>query len=1071
MPKRLLSLVAGSLLSACLIFGQGNTGSIVGTVTDASDAIVPGARITLTNTRTGVQATTNSDGSGNYLFNFVQPGTYSVEAESPGFKRFSRTNITLEMFRQLRIDIAMETGVVTETVTVAAETPLLETETGALSSTIENRQVLALPTLSRNPQDFRLLVPGIVQRGGNTVAQGGLVRKDPYYIDGAHSSNHVWAGNPVNPNPDVINEFKVLLNSFSAEFGQTSGSVMQATTKSGTNEIHGTLFEFLQNDRLNAGNYFTQTRPIIRRNQFGGTVGGPIVRNKTFFFGAAQVTTQRGTSAFNNLTVPTAAHRAGDFSQLRNVAGRPVTIFDPMTTQDGTNLRSPFPGNVIPASRFSPAALNIQQLYPAPLVNTDFANYTFFGTVKNDNFEYDIKVDHNFSENDKIFVRYSGRTTDSSPATPFPDPRAGGRNPGQLGFGQTINHSRQVVANYVKVFSPTVTNNLHLGWFQTYPKRTVAGYGEVSTNSLGIFGLPNGDEKLGTPDMQFTNYAPLGSSGDTLFFELQNSNSIVNVTSMMKGKHSVRFGGEARQIRTDNFQPNPGTTRWIFAPIYTNQLNVPNTGWDYASFLLGLPQNFQYRIFPGMFKSRSWVYALFIQDDIRVTRRLTVNLGLRWDAPLYYHEAENRSGTFDLNMGVYRQFGQDGFRRTPWNNDWNNFGPRVGFAYNVADKTVIRGGFGLFTVGTMSSGAFGFMPSDPIFADADAGRYGTTDQIRWRTTLDRVPYEPADKTGRNALSVIVHPEHNPMSYFSQWNFNVGREIAGNLIEIGYAGSKGTHLHYGAYNLNAIPVHLSPEARGRFIEPFVPYPQFPNGATSASWIGSSNYHSLQMKSERRFSYGLSYLAAFTFSKLINVGEEGYRDPVNNRDLDRGIAPDSAPYRFTLGYVYELPFGRGRQFLNRNRILDHAFGGWEVSGITTLQAGFPLTPGNNINTCACGPGVQNRPNVSGNPNLAKSERTMNRWFDTSVFSSPAQWTIGDAGRGLVWGPGLANWDMTVSKFFNFTERYRLQVRAEAYNLSNTPYFANPNTTAGAGVFGRITAVQNQPRLMQMALRFHF
>ena len=1068
--RHVLSLAALSLLVHPLVFGQGNSGSILGTVTDSSGGVVAAAKVSITNTRTGVKVDGASDNSGNYLFNFLSPGSYRVETEVAGFKKFSR-EVNLETGRQLRVDVAMETGAVTEVVNVAATTPLLETETGTLGGTIENRQVVSLPTLGRNPQDFRLLVPGVVQnRDGNTITQGGLVRKDPYYIDGAHSSSHVWSGNPVNPNPDVIQEFRIVTNSFSAEFGETSGGVMQSTTKSGSNEIHGSAFNFLRNDKLNAGNFYNHTRPIIRRNQYGGTIGGPVIKNRTFFFFDMQYTKQRGTAAFNNLTVPTTAFRAGDFSTLANVNGVPIAIFDPATTDSANNnRRTPFAGNLIPASRISNAAKNVQNLYPLPQVATNFANYSNFGSVKNDDYEYDLKIDHNFSDSDKFFARYSGRKTESTPASAFPNPDAGGRNPGQLGFGQSKNHGRQAVVNYVKIFSPTITTNFIAGWFQTFPKRLVAGYGKVSTDSLGIFGFPNGNDPLGTPDFQFTNYAPLGSSGDTLLFELQDSKSLVNQTSWVAGKHTIKFGGEARLIRTDNLQPNPGTTVWNFQPIYTNQVGVANTGWDYASFLLGMPRTLGYRIFPGYFKSRASVYALFLQDDIRVNRKLTINLGMRWDAPLYYHEAQDRSGVFDLDKGQYQQFGQNGFRRTPWKNDWNNFGPRFGIAYNPSEKTVIRAGFGLFSVGTMSSGAFGFLLSDPIFADADAGRYNSIDQITPRTTLDRVPYEPVDKLGRNALSVTIFPEDNPMSYFSQWNLNVQREVGGFLFEAGYAGSKGSHLQYGNYNLNAIPVDLSPQAQGRRIEPFVRYPQYPNGVNVATWIGSSSYHSLQLKSERRFSNGLTYLAAFTFSKLINTGENGYRDPLNNRNLDRGISLDSAPYRFTFSPVYELPFGRGRKFNIQSRALDAVAGGWELSAVATLQAGFPLNPGNSIDTCNCGSATY--PNVSRNPNLSKGERTEGRWFDTSAFSQPAQWTIGNAGRGIIWGPGQRNIDMTLSKNFAITERFRLQYRAEAYNLTNTPYFANPNVQNGNATFGRVTNVSNSARQMQMALKLYF
>lgn len=1080
------------LVAALACSAQTITSSIVGTVTDPSGAVVPNVTISVRNLDTGIRSSATTDNVGNYTVAQLPPGNYQVEAESTGFKKFVRQNVTLELTRQLRIDIQLETGALTETVTVEATTPLVETETGQMSMTVTTRELTALPSIGRNPQDFRLLTPGLaLNRDGNAVIQGGLVRKDPYYIDGAHSSNHVWSGNPVNPNPDVIAEFKVLTNSFSAEYGETSGGVMTSTTKSGTNELHGTLFEFFRNDKLNAGNYYTHTRPIIRRNQYGGTIGGPVIRNRTFFFFDMQFTKQRSAQAFNNLSVPTPAFKQGDFSSIlgaqvgTDALGRPVfrnQIFDPLNSRMVTNaagqqvlVREPFPGNRIPANRLSPAALKIQQLFPNPQTNADFANYNAFGSVKDDPTEWDLKGDHHFSESDKITARYSVRKTDLVPAQPFPDPRAGGGVPGVLGQGiYVINTARQAVFNHVHVFSPRATNSLHLGWFQTFPKRPVPGYGEVSTNSLGILGLPNGDDKLGTPDFQFTNFARLGATSDTLFFELQNSASLVNVASLVLERHNIRFGGEVRKIRTDNLQPNPGTTLWRFQPIFTDQRGISGTGFDYASFLLGLPAQMGYRIFPGYFKSRSSIYALFMQDDIRVSRKLTVNLGLRWDAPLYYHEAENRSGVFDLNKGEYIRFGTNGFRDTPWKNDWNNFGPRFGFAYSpFADsRTVIRGGYGIFAVGTMSSGAFGFLQSDPIFADADVGRYNTLDQVTWRTTLDRVPYEPADKTGRNATSVSIYPDDNPMSYFQQWNLNVQRQIQSVMVEVGYAGSKGTHLQYGAYNLNAIPLNLAAEARGRRIAPFIAYPQYPGGVTVQSWIGSSSYHSLQAKAERRFATGLGFLTAFTWQKLINVGEQGYRDPLGNRNLDRGISPDSAPFRLTSGFTYVLPFGAGHRWLQKG-IANSVLGGWELNGIATWQAGFPLTPGVSIDTCACANNA-NRPNALRDPNLPKSQRTTERWFDETAFTIPDLYTIGNAGRGLIWGPGQKNLDLVIGKRFGvprMREGTSLDLRGEFYNLTNTPYFNNPNVAIGTATVGRITSVSNVSRQVQIALKLLF
>jgi TonB dependent receptor len=1018
---------------------------------------------------------------------YLQPGQYTVEAEAPGFKRFVRQNINLELDRELRINISLETGQLTESVNVTAEAPLVQTETGALSTTVENRQVVNLPLLGRNPQEFKALSPGVVENGGDIVTNGGMVRKDPYYIDGAHSSNHVWGGTPVNPNPDVVSEIKVVTNSFSAEFGQTSGSVMLANTKSGTNEFHGTLFEFLRNDKLNAGNYYTHQRNVLRYNQFGGTVGGPIIRNKTFFFAGLQLTRQRGTTLFNNYTVPIDSFRQGDFSSVlggqlgTDALGRPVLrnqIFDPATTRTVRNaqgqdvvVRDPFPGNIIPQSRFSPAALKLQSYYPAPMTGATFANYNDFGSNITNQYAFDLKVDHNFSDSDKLMGRYSQNHNDQAMPQLFGTLIGGGTSSGIT----SKNTARQAVLNHVHVFGARTTNDLHLSYFRTFPHRYHAGYGEVGLEDFGIFGMPNGAEKLGTPLIDFnglTGAASLGSPSGALLIEKQESFAIVNIASLIRGRHTIKFGGEIRKLRTDNIQPQPNNGRFYFNNLFTDQRGFANTGVDYASFLLGLPYNYAYEMYPGFISPRTSVYAAFVQDDIRVTRKLTLNLGLRWDAPLYWHERMDRSGIFDLDQGRFVQFGTDGFRRTNWEQDFNNFGPRFGFAYSPFDggSTVLRGGYGMFTISQQGFGQSGGLPRQPIFADADAGRYNSVDQINPRLTLDQIPYEPADKTGSNARSVSIYPAKNPNAYFQQYNFNIQQQVGTFLFEVGYAGSRGVHLPYGNYNLNAIPVNLAAQARGRFIAPYVPYPQYPNGVTVNTSIGSSNYNSLQVKVERRFTSGLGFLAAYTFQKTMATGDAGYRDPLGNRDLDRGIEGNSAPHRFTLAYTYQLPFGKGRRWLNSGP-LTYALGGWEINGITTLQSGFPLTVSTAQNQCQCG--AINRANVSADPRLG-DEQSLDQWFNTSVFSIPEQFTIGNAGRGLFFGPGLTNFDVNIGKRFMipaFGEGSNLEFRGEFYNLTNTPYFSNPNTTLGQGTFGRITAVRGSSRQAQLALKFNF
>ena len=1086
-PLRLATL---AIAFAAALASQGINSSVVGTVTDQTGAVVPGVSITVTNVNTGVKSSAVTDGTGNYRVPHLQPGQYQVEASAPGFKRFARQNVTLEIDRELRIDVGLEAGQVTESVNVMAEAPLVQTETGALSTVVENRQVTNLPLLGRNPQDFKNLSPGVVRnRDGDVITNGGMVRKDPYYIDGAHSSNHVWSGTPVNPNPDVVSELKVVTNSFSAEYGQTSGSVMLANTRSGTNHFHGTLFEFLRNDKLNAGNYYTHARNVLRRNQFGGTVGGPILRNRTFFFGGLQLTRERGTTIFNNYTVPVDAFRRGDFSSVlgpqlgSDALGRPVyrnQIFDPLTTRTVRDaqgrdviVRDPFPGNVIPTSRFSPAALKLQSYFPQPKTGATFANYSDFGSNVTNQYALDLKVDHHISNNDKLMGRYSQNHNNSVMPQLFGTVIGGGTSSGTT----NTNTARQAVLNHVRVFGARTTNDLHLSYFRTFPHRYHAGYGEVGLEDFGIFGMPDGAQKLGTPLIDFTGtgaFASLGSPSGALLIEKQESFALVNITSLIRGSHTIKFGGEIRKLRTDNIQPQPNNGRFYFNNLFTDQRGFANTGFDYASFLLGLPYNFSYEMYPSFISPRTSVYALFVQDDIRVSRKLTLNLGLRWDAPLYWHERKNRSGIFDLDAGRFIQFGEDGFRRTNWEQDWNNFGPRFGFAYapfSGNNTTVLRGGYGIFSISQQGFGQSGGLPRQPIFADADAGRYNSIDQVNWRTTLDRIPYSPADKTGANAVAVSVYPAKNPVAYFQQWNFNIQQQVSNLLFEVGYAGSRGVHLPYGNYNLNAIPVDLAPEARGRFIAPYVAYPRFPNGVTVNTSIGSSSYHSLQAKVERRFSSGLGFLAAYTWQKTMAVGDLGYRDPLGNRNLDRGIEPNSAPHRFTIAYTYALPFGRGHRWLTGGP-LSQVLGGWELNGITTLQSGFPLTVTTSENRCQCG--SINRPDVSGDPRLSGEEQSVNQWFDTSVFTMPAQFTIGNAGRGLFFGPGLVNFDVNIGKRFvvpMLGEGANLEFRGEMYNATNTPYFANPNTVLGQGTFGRITGVSSQPRQVQLALKLNF
>ncbi len=1071
------------LIAFARLSGQTNTASIRGTASDPTGAVVPGAQVVLINTGTGVQSSVKTNESGEYLFEFLTAGSFRIEAQVAGFKKFVRENITLDLGRQLRIDVGLEPGQITETVNVAARAPLVDTENGALGTVVQNQMVTELPLLSRSPQSLVLLAPGVVNSSADgNITNGGVVRIDPYFIDGLDSSNHVWSGTPVNPNPDVIQEFKALTNSYSAEYGEASGAVMVATTKSGTNSFHGSAFEFLQNDAMNAGDFFAHSVANLRYNQYGGTFGGPVRKNKTFFFVDTQITRSKSSVALTNLTVPTAAFRAGNFSSLlgpqvgTDLQNRPAfqgQIFDPATqTQVGSTwIRDPFPGNIIPASRISPAAKLVQALYPLPQLAQNFNNFNAFGAATTDTNEWDVKVDHNFSDFNRITVRFSQHTQASQQPSAFGYAAGGGPQPGTLGPGNIISSpGRQAVVSFIHIFGPSATNDLNLGWQNQYPRRVIPGYGNISNLDLGIMGMPNASQKLGTPYFLFTNFEQLGATTDTTFQEWQTQDTLQDTFSLNHGNHNIRFGGWVRKLLTNNLQPGALNTAWTFNTDFTNQPGINGTGFDYASFVLGLPAAMTYSIFPDYFRSRASLYALFVQDDYHVTRKLTINVGLRWDAPTWYHEEQNRSGSFNLTQGQYVQFGTNGFRTTPWNNDWHNFDPRFGFAYNPlgTSKLVLRGGYGIFVVGTDSAGATGYMLTSPIFADSDQGRYTTVDQVHWLTTLDNIPYQPVDKTGKNSKSVTVYPANNSMGYIQQWNMNVQTEMKGILLEVGYVGTRGSHLPYGSYNYNAIPVALAPQAQGQFVAPYVPYPQYPQGVTIDTWIGSSDYNALQIKAERRYANGLAFVASYTHSKFIDVGNAGFRDPIGDRNLDRGPSPDNAPNRFVIGYNYALPFGPGRHWLSKG-LLGNIIGGWELNGITTYQSGFSLTPALSNNNCVCG-NSRSAPNIVGN--ISAANQTLSQWFNTSAFAIPSQYTIGDAGRGLILGPHIVNTDLNAAKRFTlpWREGMSLEFRAEFFNVFNHPQFNNPDFTLGDANFGKITGAVN-PRKGQMALKFYF
>jgi hypothetical protein len=1120
-----LMLALGALAFPRSAYSQIYTSDVVGTITDPSGGVIPNAKVTLLSVQTGVEQDTRTNSSGDYVFQYLHPGTYTLTVAASGFQQFRQENVIVSTLAKVRVNAMLHPGRVTQTVTVHAATPLLETQTGEQSVTFPERQVIDLPlnrgnyfTTAFNVLDeVKLLSPGVVADNSNTwtVSEGGVVRRDQDYIDGALTSQVVWSGEALQPAPDTLQEIKVMTNSFSAVYGNTGGSVTLATTKAGTNQFHGDVYEYLENNVLNAGDALAHVVPKDVFNMPGFTIGGPIKKNKLFFFADAYWIRNFTQAAFDGLTVPDPSWRGGDFSNVlgpqvgTDALGRPIfnnEIFNPATlrpvtagvvdpvtgmtaTQTG-NVRDPFPGNIIPTADMSGPAMKLQTLYPGPTcASCILSNYTSVQPAYDREHAYDIRVDYYIRPQDRIMGRWSVWDDDGFGGQPFPGLGGGGLAP-------ATETSQNPTLDWVHTIGPQSSNEVHASYFHIYCYRVPLGYGKVSLSTYGITGLPNATQPLGVPNIGGSASGMTGSSGvwflgsryDTLELQGQADIFVDDVLTMIRGKHTFQVGGEAQRMQINNDQPNPSNTRWWFNNDFTDQYTGTGTGatgWDYASFLLGDPYNLNFKAFPNFADVRSSVYSLFAQDGFRVKPDLTVNLGLRWDAPTWWNGVNHTVGsiyTFNpaSETSALQILGQNGFRQTQWQNNWANIEPRFGLAWSPAKlrNTVFRGGFGMFTMGQQTGGAQGgdFTLSPTWLTIYDNGEYNAENITAGLTpvaTLSQIPFTPYTPT-INFKTANQTPNINPMDTAYQWNVGVEHELPGQMmVDVYYAGAHDIHLPFGGYNVNAIP--LSEIATCKGSATCLPYPQYASGALGVNeWLGSNEYNALQVSVEKRFSKGLTFDLGYTWEKNIDLGQYGYLDPVGDRYLDRAWDPNSVPQAFTFSYDYYLPFGPGRTWLTNGPLVD-LLGGWHWSGVVTLESGYPLSP-SSPNWCP-GCGISStQPNLISAPVPSGFTQNNSHWFNPAAFSVPSLYTVGDAGYGLLFGPGLTRFDTSLGKNFYFPKlgegRY-LQFRADFFNAFNTPYWGNPNLSVQSLTAGQITgeAGAYAPRYIQLGLKFVF
>jgi hypothetical protein len=1090
MKRSYVLLVIGAILSASVgLFAQVETGAITGQVLDSTGAVVPEAEIRVVSIDTGVARTMMSDMQGNYSSPPLRPGRYRVEVTKLGFQR-AVDELRLDVNQRVRVDIQLIVGEVTQTVMVSGSAALLSTESAAIGNVRGEREIQDLPLNGRNFVQLIHLVPGVNSAGGGTLytytgsnrqgVQGASVNgarptNNNFLFDGIQSQDTDQNVLAFMPNVEAVQEFKVQTNAMDAQFGRNGGGTINLVLKSGTNQFHGSAFEFLRNSAMDAKNFFDQPgkTPPFRMNQFGFTAGGPVVlpslydgRDRTFFFGSYQGRRIRQTQTFIN-TVPTAAFREGDFSAA------PQRIFDPATTrpdpnQAGRFLRDPFPGNRIPSDRFNPTARNLIALYPQPNLQGVANNLFFDPVVENDTTQFDLRGDHHFRSGDQFFTRYSYSDTFVIQPGQLPAPAIGaccGRP------GITNTRGQQIVLGYTKVLRPNLTYEFRGGF--TRLAVDVRGFTQDRplAQELGIPGVNVDPVLWGLPQITISGFTGLGEQDFVPFLKFHNNYQYIHSVVYNRGSHTIKTGFDMGR-RQGNYLSPPGPLGlFSFSGQFTqNPAAAAGTGIAMSDFLLGVYQNARVDVQPKV-GHRRWELFTYFQDDWKVTSRLTVNLGMRWEVVTPWTEVADRQSNFVLNLGnVFPVRSPEIPGRTITNRELNNIGPRVGIAYRLNAKTVVRTGYGLFysfpgiATGRLPSQAPPFAGNIPI--NNNAFNYESARRISDGFPLDRPPI--FDPTGRNFKYWV--PNDNE-AYMQQWNFNLQREFWNSVFTAGYVASKGNKL-YIFPNVNQAVPGSAPVAQRR------PFPNLADG-DGLSRLGNSSYHSLQLSFDRRLTAGLSLLGAYTWSHSIDDSSNdagGGPQNVRNIRAERGSSDFDVRHRLVISSLYEIGLGRSL------RGVPAAFlKGWQMGGIATFQTGAPFTPAmvGGQNTLGSGVGSQ-RPDRLRDGTLSASERSIQRWFDVTAFAAPAPFTFGNSPRNASFGPGTKQVDFSAAKQFRLGSSDTaptLQYRAEFFNLFNTPQFNNPNATIGSPQAGTITSAGDKillvrtSRQIQMALVFRF
>ncbi len=1041
-------------LSVTAAWGQVSSGSIAGHVSDASRAAIPAVSVTLVNEGTGAQRTATTDSGGNYIFPLVAPGLYTVRATAQGFKSFEVTRLEVQVAQGVTKDIQLEVGDTATKLEVVATAPVLDQRSAEIGQVIGGREVVEIPLNGRNFLDLAKLVPGVAELPGSTQSNGLSINGQRanqigFYFDGIDVRTETSGKPAFSPSIEAIQEFKIQQNDFAAEYGHNPAGI-NLTLKPGTNDFHGSLFEFLRNNKLDARSFFSPRVDPLRRNQFGAVVSGPILRNRTFFMANYEgLRTRRAATLYRS--VPTNEQREGQFSNA---------IFDPQTLNTANNTRQQFAGNVIPRSRFGLMGVSSLKYFPTP--NTPLSggfNYVTPASTISDGDQFHGRIDHQIGTNDLLFGRYSFSKGNSV-------------SPGGLPLTGGLQNSKanNLTVQESHTFSPAMVNQFRLAWtyFKDLGQFPLADR-NLAAEEFGLLNLTPASTAYGLPQITVAGLSTIGANAFQPSGPRENLFHLSDDVSWIRGRHSMKFGFDGRYYRPAALVQQTPNSILTFENRFTNNTGVAGSGHAVADLLLGHPYTgraTQFAESNGWVSLKYYYSGLYWQDDFRIGSKLTMNAGLRYEYQSPYYERYGDLAVFDLYGSRFLKLDED--IKQLHQPDRNNFAPRIGFAYSATPKTVIRFGAGVFYGQPRGSEFSSFQLSPPFVIDSTLVSNPLVPDLVGRLfprTQVRDPQTNRILLSANTNVFSLDPGFRT-NYTWQWNFGIQREITGGLLlETAYVGNSahkltGRDLPNQAF-LDADPARPTPVLNRR------PNPNIGDVSYVAA-LDNSNYHGLNVKLNKRFSRGFSVLGAYTYSKVMGIGgalsgDQSRQQDARNRRAEFAALEFNQTQRFTAAWIYELPFARAK-----------AIGGWSLQGSYTAHSGFPLTPSSSVSSNVGRQDV-NRADRLCDGNLSGDARQLNRWFDTSCFVNHAFGRFGSSGNGVIIGPGVHNLDFTIMKNTRIpvgrAEPANLQFRAEFFNGLNHASFGDPNMSAGTAQFGVIRTTRINGREIQLALKLLF